>query len=108
MPGAWSGWAGARPRGPARAARNRPAAAGSPPRPPGRGAPERRGGWPAIGGAAEAREAVPAARAGVAFGRAVSRAGDYFGHTVNVAARVLDEAEPAEVLVTQEGVDAAG
>ena len=70
-------------------------------------APEMLSALLAIVAAAEAREDMPAARAGVAFGRAVSRAGDYFGHTVNVAARVLDEAEPAEVLATEEVVDAA-
>jgi adenylate cyclase len=58
--------------------------------------------------AAEERDDMPAARAGVAFGRAVSRGGDYFGHTVNLAARVLSEAVPSEVLVSEECVQEAG
>jgi adenylate cyclase len=56
---------------------------------------------------AEDRDDMPTARAGVAYGRAVSRGGDYFGHTVNLAARILDQAGPAEVLVSEECVDAA-
>ena len=58
--------------------------------------------------AAEDSDDIPAARAGIAYGRAVSRGGDYFGHTVNVAARVLDQAMPAEVLVSDECVEEAG
>jgi adenylate cyclase len=58
--------------------------------------------------AAEERDDMPAARAGVAYGRAVSRGGDYFGHTVNLAARVLDQAEPSEVLVSEDCVQEAG
>ncbi len=58
--------------------------------------------------AADEREDLPAARGGVAYGRAVSRGGDYFGHTVNLAARILDEAGPGEVLVSDESVEEAG
>lgn len=58
--------------------------------------------------AAAERDDMPTARAGIAYGRAVSRAGDYFGHTVNLAARVLDQAEPSEVLVSDECVGQAG
>jgi class 3 adenylate cyclase len=54
------------------------------------------------------REDMPSARAGIAFGRVQTRAGDYFGHTVNLAARLLAEAQPSEVLVTEEVVDEAG
>jgi adenylate cyclase len=54
------------------------------------------------------REDMPSARAGIAFGRVQTRAGDYFGHTVNLAARLLSEAQPSEVLVTEEVVDEAG
>jgi adenylate cyclase len=57
--------------------------------------------------ALEARDDMPPARAGVAYGRAVSRGGDYFGRTVNVAARVLDEAAPYEVLCTDEACEEA-
>ncbi len=34
--------------------------------------------------------------------------GDYYGQTVNVAARIADYARPGEVLVSQEVVDASG
>lgn len=54
------------------------------------------------------REDMPSARAGIAFGRVQTRAGDYFGHTVNLAARLLSEAQPSDVLVTDEVVDEAG
>jgi len=37
----------------------------------------------------------------------VFQEGDYFGRTVNVAARISDYARPGEVLVSQEVVDAA-
>lgn len=37
----------------------------------------------------------------------VFREGDYFGRTVNIAARIAEYARPGEVLVTQEVVDAA-
>jgi class 3 adenylate cyclase len=36
----------------------------------------------------------------------VFQQGDYFGRTVNIAARVSDYARPGEVLVTREVVDA--
>ncbi len=54
------------------------------------------------------RDDMPSARAGIAFGRVQTRAGDYFGHTVNLSARLLSEAQPSEVLVTEEVVDEAG
>jgi adenylate cyclase len=34
--------------------------------------------------------------------------GDYFGRTVNVAARIAEYARPGEILVSQEVVDLAG
>ena len=34
--------------------------------------------------------------------------GDYYGATVNMAARIADYARPGEVLVSQEVVDASG
>ena len=37
----------------------------------------------------------------------VYQEGDYFGRTVNLAARIADYARPDEVLVSQEVVDAA-
>jgi class 3 adenylate cyclase len=49
---------------------------------------------------------VPA-RVGVNAGPVVFQGGDYFGRTVNVAARIADYARPREVLVSQDVVDAA-
>ncbi len=43
----------------------------------------------------------PALRIGMNAGDVVERGGDYWGHTVNVAARVAGEARPGEVLVTE-------
>jgi adenylate cyclase len=37
----------------------------------------------------------------------VFQEGDYFGRTVNIAARIAEYARPGEVLVTQEVVDLA-
>jgi adenylate cyclase len=42
------------------------------------------------------------ARVGVNTGRVIFRDGDYFGRTVNVAARIADYARPGEVLVSDE------
>ena len=44
---------------------------------------------------------------GLHAGPVVFQEGDYFGRTVNGAARIADEARPGEVLVSQEVVDAA-
>jgi adenylate cyclase len=49
---------------------------------------------------------LPRARMGVHAGPVILRDGDYFGRTVNVAARVADYARPNEVLVTADAVDA--
>ncbi len=43
----------------------------------------------------------PALRIGIHAGDFVERDGDYWGHTVNVAARVAGEARPSEILVTE-------
>jgi adenylate cyclase len=40
-------------------------------------------------------------------GPVVFQEGDYFGRTVNIAARIADHAEPGEVLVSQAVVDAS-
>jgi adenylate cyclase len=45
--------------------------------------------------------AVPA-RIGINAGAVISQEGDYFGRTVNVAARIADYARPHEVLVSEE------
>jgi adenylate cyclase len=49
---------------------------------------------------------LPALRAGIASGPAWSRAGDWFGQSVNVASRVTGVARPGSVLCTQEVRDA--
>jgi adenylate cyclase len=56
--------------------------------------------------AAQAAE-LPSFRAGVACGSALQRAGDYYGHAVNLASRVTGVARPGSVLCTQEVHDAA-
>jgi adenylate cyclase len=54
-----------------------------------------------------ARLGLPPARVGLSAGPVVLRDGDYFGRTVNVAARVADYARPREVLTTPEVRDAS-
>jgi adenylate cyclase len=44
----------------------------------------------------------PQLRGGVAAGPALRRAGDWYGHTVNLASRVTDVARPGSVLATRE------
>lgn len=56
--------------------------------------------------AAEAAD-LPSLRAGVACGTALQRAGDFYGHAVNLASRVTGTARPDSVLCTQEIYDAA-
>jgi adenylate cyclase len=51
---------------------------------------------------AEDEEDFPPLRAGVAFGPAVNRWGDWFGSTVNVASRLTARARPGAVLATDE------
>jgi adenylate cyclase len=58
-----------------------------------------------LGGAAEAE--LPSLRAGLALGSTIQRAGDYYGHAVNLASRVTGAARPDSVLCTQEVRDAA-
>ena len=50
---------------------------------------------------------VPA-RVGINAGAVIAQEGDYFGRTVNVAARIADYARPHEVLVSDEAKQAAG
>jgi adenylate cyclase len=50
----------------------------------------------------------PQLRAGVAWGPALPRGGDWYGHTVNVASRVCDAALAGSVLATREVHDVAG
>ena len=49
---------------------------------------------------------LPSLRAGVAHGTALQRAGDYYGHAVNLASRVTGAARPGSVLSTKEVRDA--
>jgi adenylate cyclase len=57
--------------------------------------------------ASHGAEGLPAIRAGIAFGPAVNRWGDWYGSTVNVASRLTERARPASVLTTQAVRDAA-
>ncbi len=58
--------------------------------------------------ATEGDEAMPQLRVGVATGMAVSRAGDWFGSPVNLAARVTGAARPGSVLVSEATREAIG
>jgi adenylate cyclase len=51
---------------------------------------------------------MPSLRAGIACGPALLRAGDFYGHSVNIASRVTGVARPDSVLCTQEVRDSAG
>ncbi|HEX8025227.1 MAG TPA: adenylate/guanylate cyclase domain-containing protein, partial [Candidatus Limnocylindrales bacterium] len=50
---------------------------------------------------------LPPAHVGLHAGPVVIQEGDYFGQTVNMAARIAEYARPGEVLVSQAVVDAA-
>jgi adenylate cyclase len=52
--------------------------------------------------AARGEDPFPQLRAGVAYGPAVGRSGDWYGRTVNVASRITDVAEPDTVYATRE------
>lgn len=56
----------------------------------------------------EARASFPSVRVGMHTGTAVNRGGDWFGSTVNVAARVAAAASGGEVLLTSATREAAG
>ncbi len=53
-------------------------------------------------------DGFPQIAVGIARGEAISRGGDLFGHSVNLASRVTSTARPGSVLVTEEVKDAAG
>ncbi len=55
-----------------------------------------------------AEHGFPSVRVGMHCGPAIERSGDYFGRTVNIAARVSALAGAGEVLVTDDIVTAAG
>jgi adenylate cyclase len=48
------------------------------------------------------------ARIGINAGAVIVQEGDYFGRTVNVAARIADYARPREVLVSDEAKKSSG
>jgi adenylate cyclase len=50
----------------------------------------------------EADEELPSVKAGVAWGEALSRGGDWYGRPVNLASRITDAARPGSVLVANE------
>jgi adenylate cyclase len=52
------------------------------------------------------RQGLPPAHVGIHAGPVVFQEGDYFGRTVNLAARIAEYARPGEVLVSREVVDA--
>jgi class 3 adenylate cyclase len=54
------------------------------------------------------RTGLPPARVGVEAGPVVFQDGDYFGRTVNVAARIAAHAGPSDVLVSEAVVSAVG
>ena len=53
-------------------------------------------------------EGLPPAHVGIHAGPVLFQGGDYFGRTVNVAARIADYARQGEVVASQDVVDAAG
>ncbi|HEY7281826.1 MAG TPA: adenylate/guanylate cyclase domain-containing protein [Actinomycetota bacterium] len=54
-----------------------------------------------------ANRGLPPARVGIDAGPVVFQEGDYFGRTVNIAARIAEYARPGEVVVSQEVADVA-
>lgn len=58
--------------------------------------------------ATEVDEDFPRLRVGLATGMAVSRAGDWFGNSVNLASRVTGAARPGAVLVSESTREAVG
>jgi adenylate cyclase len=58
--------------------------------------------------ATEGDDDLPRLRAGVATGMAVSRAGDWFGSSVNLASRVTGAARPGTTLVSESAREAIG
>jgi adenylate cyclase len=49
---------------------------------------------------------LPSARAGLSLGPILARGGDYFGHAVNIASRLVDVAPPDTVLADDRFVEA--
>ena len=57
--------------------------------------------------AADAEDGFPQLRAGVASGLALPRAGDWYGHPVNLASRITGVARPGSVLCDEATMDSA-
>jgi adenylate cyclase len=55
-----------------------------------------------------AQDGLPPAHVGLHAGPVLFQEGDYFGRTVNTAARIADYARPGELLVSQDIVDESG
>lgn len=51
---------------------------------------------------------LPELRVGIAYGPALNRSGDWYGHAVNLASRITGEAAPGKLLATKELCEAAG
>lgn len=58
--------------------------------------------------AADEGEGFPHLRAGVTFGEAIPRGGDFYGRPVNLASRITDRARPDSVLCDEAAHEAAG
>jgi len=58
--------------------------------------------------AAESDDMLPRLRAGITYGSAVSRAGDWFGSPINLASRVTSTARPGSVLVSEDAREQIG
>ena len=61
-----------------------------------------------VAAADEEGEDFPQLRAGIASGRALNRAGDWYGRPVNLASRITGVARPGSVLTTREVQEAIG
>ncbi len=61
----------------------------------------------ALAAALDAHPGLPQVRCGLAVGDVTRKDGDVFGPVVNLAARVVREAAPGEVLVAAPGIDDA-
>jgi adenylate cyclase len=61
-----------------------------------------------VDAADEEGERFPQLRAGVAFGPALGRGGDFYGRPVNLASRITGVARPGSVLASEEAVRVAG
>ena len=58
--------------------------------------------------AADSDQDFPRLRAGLAYGEALNKSGDWYGHPVNLASRVTGVARPSSVLVEKGVKDAVG